>query len=85
MISPSNWGVLSGYEDLIRAYMNKLSEDNALMIGLYYGRFVGLWALALVLVLASQWHSWQSTKMIRLRLAGAQESAKSEKGQEGAG
>jgi len=60
-------GVVFSFSDLIRRYVAKNQEVDFVQIVYYYGRFVGLWILALLLLLATQWRSRMAGQMIELR------------------
>lgn len=61
MVSTNLWGALYTYQELATKYVQ--NGDLVERLG-YYGRFVGLWALALLLLLVAQWRSKQATQIV---------------------
>jgi hypothetical protein len=59
-------GVLFSYEQLMRGYFGKQGGEGMTVYILYYGRFVGLWLLAVVLLISAQWRSWQAGRKVKL-------------------
>ncbi len=65
MASPILWGALYTYQELAAKYV-QLPQQGELVQRLgYYGRFVGLWTLTLLLLLIAQWRSKQATQIVQ--------------------
>ena len=67
-ISSEIHGTLFTYEELTNSYMSLVNSDDPKQYALYYGRFVGLWGLTMLLLVAAQWRSHQAVQKIRRRL-----------------
>lgn len=55
-------GVLFSYEDLIHCHQQR---EGMLSLLCYYTRFVGLWAVSFLVLIAAQWRSFQAAKAMR--------------------
>jgi len=66
-------GTLFTYDRLIEEYRQIRGDGSVAMFTLYYGRFVGLWLLTILLLLTAQWRSSRASEKIRLRLAASQD------------
>jgi len=73
MIAESIVGVTFGFGELATRHTNKMQYgdfwDYIVDYVLYYGRFVGLWALSLLLLLVAQRQSCQAARQVRMRLS----------------
>ena len=67
-ISSEIHGTLFTYKELTNSYLNLVNSDDPKQYALYYGRFVGLWGLTMLLLVAAQWRSHQAVRKIRRRL-----------------
>ena len=67
-ISSEIHGTLFTYEELTNSYLSLVNSDDPKQYALYYGRFVGLWGLTMLLLVAAQWRSHQAVRKIRRRL-----------------
>jgi len=67
-ISSEIHGTLFTYEELTNSYLSLMNSDDPKQYALYYGRFVGLWGLTMLLLMAAQWRSHQAVRKIRRRL-----------------
>jgi hypothetical protein len=67
-ISSEIHGTLFTYEELTNSYLSLANSDDPKQYALYYGRFVGLWGLTMLLLAAAQWRSHQAVQKIRRRL-----------------
>ena len=67
-ISSEIHGTLFTYKELTNSYLNLVNSDDPKQYALYYGRFVGLWGLTMLLLVAAQWRSHQAVQKIRRRL-----------------
>ena len=61
-------GTLFTYKELTNSYLNLVNSDDPKQYVLYYGRFVGLWGLTMLLLAAAQWRSHRAVQKIRSRL-----------------
>lgn len=68
-INPEIPGALYGYPELIRGYRQLHFQEGVQATLIYYGRFVGLWALGLILLLVAQWRSRQAAKRVQRSIA----------------
>ena len=62
-------GVLFTYERLFEAYSKIRSDEDYFQRMLYYSRFVALWVVALMLLIAAQRYSTRASKMVRRSIA----------------
>ena len=67
-ISSEIHGTLFTYEELTNSYLSLVNSNDPKQYALYYGRFVGLWGLTMLLLVAAQWRSHQAVRKIRRRL-----------------
>ena len=67
-ISSEIHGTLFTYKELTNSYLSLVNSDDPKQYALYYGRFVGLWGLTMLLLVAAQWRSHQAVRKIRRRL-----------------
>ena len=67
-ISSEIHGTLFTYKELTNSYLSLVNSDDPKQYALYYGRFVGLWGLTMLLLMAAQWRSHQAVRKIRRRL-----------------
>ena len=72
MVAPDLAGVLFGYDQLIERYRQIGQVNDSLEYVIYYGRFTGLWALSMIILLAAQGRSCRATRDIRKRLCDQQ-------------
>ena len=62
-------GVLFTYEQVFEAYRTVRSDEEFLQRMLYYSRFVALWVIAFIVLIAAQHSSSQAGKMISRSIA----------------
>jgi hypothetical protein len=62
-------GALFTYEQAFNAYSTVRTEDEFLQLMLYYSRFVALWVIAIIVLIAAQRCSAQAGKMISRSIA----------------
>lgn len=69
MVSPILWGSLYTYQELVAEYMQVQQRHEMYFRSAYYGRFVGMWGITLLMLLVAQWRSRGATKAVNKRIA----------------
>ena len=65
-------GALFSYEQLINSYQDFRLDSGLLSSISYYGRYVGLWFLTMILLLLAFWRSGRAAKKIKVRMNAGQ-------------
>ena len=72
-VTGESMGTLFSYQELIRQYSERHGPFfSSLDVVLYYFRYVGVWVLAVALMMMSRWRSRQAARKVIARITGEQ-------------